>query len=231
MGLMTAPGRLGRDPAGSLQLRAAAARRRAVPGAVPEAGAGRGRRRDDRRQPANVAALRVGPPAGLLLPAGGRAGGRARAVRPAHALPEEGRGVVLHDPRRRPSGGERRVVLPGAARGRGPDHGTDRLLLRPDGPLVRGGRGDRRPPARSLPPGRRAPELPPRPRLAGRRGAGRDRSGDGAVRVQPADPLVHPARGRDRRARAHRHRRPAAPTRGWPSYYAVQRGTARRSRT
>ena len=40
--------------------------------------------------------------------------------------------------------------------GRRAAQGPDRVLLRPDGPLVRGGRGDLRPPARPLPPGRRA---------------------------------------------------------------------------
>ena len=40
------------------------------------------------------------------------------------------------------------------------------------------------------------------------RGPGRDRPGAGAVRVQPAAALVHPARGRARRARAVGHRHP-----------------------
>ena len=64
--------------------------------------------------------LRAGPPAGLLLPARGRARGPPRAVRHAHDLPAQGRGELLLGPRRRPGRRGRRLALPRADRGRAP---------------------------------------------------------------------------------------------------------------
>ena len=46
------------------------------------------------------AAVRGAPPAGLVLPGGGRAPGPARAVDQAHRLPREGHGHVLAPPGR-----------------------------------------------------------------------------------------------------------------------------------
>ena len=71
----------------------------------------------------------------------------------------------------------RRLVLPRAARrARRRRCRPDRLLLEPHGPLVRGGRGGLRPPARSLPPRRRPRQRPARAGLARRRACWRRRS-------------------------------------------------------
>lgn len=51
-------------------------------------------------------------------------------------MPDEGRGFLLHDPRRRPHDRSRRLVLPGSARGRAADQGFDRVLLEPHGSLA-----------------------------------------------------------------------------------------------
>ena len=218
MGLMTGTGPLGKDPAGTfnfeppppgraLYMEPCLKRVRVEVGGETIA--------DSRR---TLLLSRVRPPAGLLLPARGRARRRARALRPAHALPEEGRGVLPHDPGRRHGGGERRLVLPGPARGRGAAQGPDRVLLRPDGPLVRGGRGDLRPPARSLPPGRRASR--PRGTSGSRSTASCWPRPDQAMALfesEPADPLVPAPRGRLRPSSSPPTRRPAARTRESPA--------------
>ncbi len=147
--MMYGTGPLGRKPAGQFNFEPPPPGTALYLEPTPEADPRDHRRRDGRRQPPRDAAPGVGPSAGLLLPARGRALRPARADRQAHPLPEEGRRLLLHDPRRRPRGRERRVVLPGAARRRAADRGPDRVLLGQGGPLDRGGRGGRRPPSRS----------------------------------------------------------------------------------
>ena len=73
------------------------------------------RRRDRARHHARRAAAREQHPAAVLPPARGRARRPAGAHRPLHALPVQGRRLVLDGPRRRPRRRERRVDL------RGPD--------------------------------------------------------------------------------------------------------------
>ena len=78
-----------------------------------------------------------------------------------------------------------------------PDSRGPRLvLLGAARPLVRGGRGGLRPPARPLPPRRRAAHLAARAGLARRHRAGRHHARPGPARDRPARALVHPARGR-----------------------------------
>ena len=116
----------------------------------------------DSRRALHAAGVRAA--ADLLLPAAGRPHRRDDADGPPHALPQEGRRLLLHDPGRRRDRGERRLVLPGAAPGRPLPQGPGGLLLRPDGPVAGGGRGDRRPPARPVSPRRRAAHRPSHPR-------------------------------------------------------------------
>ena len=93
--------------------------------------------------------------------------------------------------------------------------GSDRVLLEPDGPLVRGGRGGLRPPARPVSPvDVLRTDRHVRVSLDGALLAESHARG-GAVRVQPAAALVPAPRGRGRRARADATPSPAARTRGW----------------
>ena len=71
--------------------------------------------------------------------------------------------------------------------------------------LVRRGRAERGPPARPVPPHRRAAQLPPGPAGAGRPGAGGQLPAGPAVRDHAADPLLPAASGRDGRAGAQLH--------------------------
>ena len=79
--------------------------------------------------------------------------------------------------------------------------------------LVRGGRAERGPPARPVPPHRRAAQLPPGPAGAGRPGAGGQLPAGPAVRDHAADPLLPAARGRDGRPVCPARPGPGAPTR------------------
>ena len=114
---------------------------RGLPAAHPRAL----RRRDDRRQPPREAAARARAPPDLLLPAGGGPHGPARALRQAHDLPVQGRGVVLVGPGRRQGGGGRGMELSRAARRRAAAGGLHGVLLEQDGRVARGGRAGDRP--------------------------------------------------------------------------------------
>ncbi len=101
---------VGAQSGGDVQLRRRRPRADAVHRAVPEAVRVVVGGETIADSTPHAAAVRIRTPAGLLLPARGRPLRRARAVRPAHALPEEGRGVLPHDPRRRQG---RRGTAPG----------------------------------------------------------------------------------------------------------------------
>ena len=106
--------------------------------------------------------------------------------------------------------------------------GPGQRLPRGDGRLARRGRGDRRPPARSLPP-RRRPALLARASRSARATTLIARSERPVVvgETEPADPPLHPARGRARRAAPRATRRPCARTR---ARRRTGRSTASRTR-
>ena len=222
---MTGTGPLGKEPAG----RSTSSRRRRAAALYlePDAQADPGRWSaarsiaDSRRA---MHAARVRTAADLLLPARGRAQRVPGAQRPAHPLPQEGRRLVLHDPGRRPRGRGRRLVLPGAARRRPADQGPDRVLLRPHGPLVRGGRGDRSSTRATRTTGSTcsAPTATSGSRSTARCWPRADRAMALFESNLPTRWYL-PARGRARRARAQRHRDPL-PVQGPASYYSVKLG-------
>ena len=122
---------------------------------------------------------------------------RARRAAPRHPVQRAHR----RRPARHDRGPGRRRVLAhrrGPGRLRRPGHGRLRRL-------VRGGRADRRPPARSVPPRRR----PPQPATAADRGRRRRRRRDDprtrAVRDPAHAPLLRAARGHPRRDPPDRH--------------------------
>ena len=109
------------------------------------------------------------------------------------------------------AGGARSGSVPGGRPGSGGlrDRGLRRLRR-----VVRGGRAQRRPPARPVPPDRHRPRLPARGRGARRRGAGRVLGAVPAVRAADAGPLLPPSGGRaDGPAATERHPHASAPTR------------------
>ncbi len=126
---------------------------------------------------------------------------RAAGARPADSVlraQHRGRGG-------RPAGGGPGAAGCGLPPGRpGPGRAGDPRLRRLRR-LVRGGRAERGPPARPVPPHRRAAQLPPGPAGAGRRGAGGQLPAGPAVRDHAADPLLPAAGGRDGRAGAQLH--------------------------
>jgi len=114
--------------------------------------------------------------------------------------------------------------VPACGRGSGRLRGARLRRLRR---LVRGGRADRRPPARSVPSRRRPPERTTGPDRGGRRRRGRDNARAPAVRDQPAAALL-PAR-EDVRVELHPNsRRTYCPYKGQASYWSVDVGGRRR---
>ena len=210
---------------GAVQLPAAPDRIGDLPRADAEADPGAGRRRDDRRQPARLPAARGGPPADLLLPARGCPRRRAAALRSPHALPEEGRGLLLHDRRRRRDRRGRRLVLPRAA-GAAPRRELAGLVAfyfnrmgrwleeaeeitgHPRDPYHR---IDVRPTDRHI-----------RVSLDGELLADTT-AGDGPVRDRTADPLVHPARRRQRATSSPVDTTTYCPYKGTAGYFSIQR--------
>ena len=141
---MTGNGPLGRKPAGTFNFEPPPPGRALYLDPATSASASLSAAR---RSPtaAGSAAARVGPPAGLLLPARGRADRTCSS--PATGTPAARRRARRRTTRSGSATGGRgrRLVLPRAAAAPA-DEGPDRLLLQADGPLVRGGRGDLRPP-------------------------------------------------------------------------------------
>ena len=169
------------------------------------------------------AAARVRPPADLLLPARGRARGRARAEPTATRTAR--RRATRRTTRSAPAARWSRPA-PGTTRScsrRAEPSGPDRVLLAAG--WTAGYEEDEEIVVHPRDPYHRVDVLahrPPHPGLARRRAAGRDRPGDGAVRDQPAGPLVHAARGR-------RGRRWSRPTRSRAARTRARRATTRSS--
>jgi hypothetical protein len=143
--------------------------------------------------------------------------GRPRPARAERADCERSgarRGDVLGGARGRRRGRGRGVRVRVAA-GAGRDGaGAGRVRLGGHGRVVRGRRGGLRPPARHLPPHRRAAQFAPRRRALGRRGRRRVGPAADADRDRAAGPLVPAAGGRPHRpARAELHHH-AVPVQG-----------------
>ncbi len=102
------------------------------------------------------------------FPLGDITTGVAGEQRAHHPAPGPGADVLVHRPRGDAEQAARGLAAHRPARPRRRPEGTGRVRLARDGRLLRGGRADRRPRRRQLPPHRHPPDQPPsgRPRAA-----------------------------------------------------------------